>query len=318
MRVVSPNHWLHAGHWPHLCMSFTGNPSSTANCSPRYFPRLRPFSWDLGKHCTPRQRPIPVWQPPCRTGVHLPKPATSIIPYPQRRPLPPSPTVPHSRYGSCRTTVAPPPCATPYSEPVFPTATSPPGPQRLDVDWERLTYLKDIPLPPPSRPVYQSYPFHPSIMDETGLFSKETQRVIDRLVTDIGGRDLSRRFKGVVSPETVTSLDMTNDPVISAEKTPTGFAALSSWVLPVDQPGRGGQPSMPLRDEQTPVRVTVLLRLLPDHCLTKKAHEQNAVATVPTIDNNQICRPLTNLTATDLLCVSVYEVTEPGNPRLPR
>ena len=247
------------------------------------------------------QNPPPQLSPIPKGGHFLP-----VLPYPTHATAPAAPPLP------------PPPCATPYSEPVFPTATSPPGPQRLDVDWERLTYLKDIPLPPPSRPVYQSYPFHPSIMDETGLFSKETQRVIDRLVTDIGGRDLSRRFKGVVSPETVTSLDMTNDPVISAEKTPTGFAALSSWVLPVDQPGRGGQPSMPLRDEQTPVRVTVLLRLLPDHCLTKKAHEQNAVATVPTIDNNQICRPLTNLTATDLLCVSVYEVTEPGNPRLPR
>ncbi|CAN0440566.1 unnamed protein product, partial [Ascophyllum nodosum] len=75
-----------------------------------------------------------------------------------------------------------------------------------------------------SRPVYQPHPYHPSIMDETGLFSKDTQRIIDRFVADISGQDLSRRFKGVVNHKTVTLLDMTNDPVIFAEHFRTGFA----------------------------------------------------------------------------------------------
>ena len=70
--------------------------------------------------------------------------------------------------------------------------------------------------------------FHPSIIDETDLVSKETQRIIDWFVTDVGGRDLFRRFKGVVNPETVTSLDMSYDRVIFAEKIRTGFAALLS------------------------------------------------------------------------------------------
>ena len=73
---------------------------------------------------------------------------------------------------------------------------------------------------------------------------------------------------------------------------------------------------MPLRDERTPVQVAVLLRLLPDQCLTKKVHEQNAVVTVPTIDNSQIYRPATDLTATDLLRVYVYEVTELGRSKI--
>ena len=74
---------------------------------------------------------------------------------------------------------------------------------------------------------------------------------------------------------------------------------------------------MPLRDERTPVRIpAVLLRPLPDHCLAKKAHEQNSVVTVPIIDNSQVCRPATALTATELFLVFVYEVTEPGPSKI--
>lgn len=153
-------------------------------------------------------------------------------------------------------------------------------------------------------------------MDETSLFSKETQRIMDRFVTDIGGLDLSCRFKGVVNPETVTSLDMTNDPVIFAEQFRDGFARLPLCALFAGQPGRGDQPSMPVKDERTPVRVAVLLRILPDHCLTKNAHKQNAVVTVPTIDNSQVRRPATTLTTTDLLRVFVFEVTEPGQSKV--
>ena len=69
---------------------------------------------------------------------------------------------------------------------------------------------------------------------------------------------------------------------------------------------------MPAKNERTPVRVAVLLRFLPDHCLTKKAHKQNAVVTIPTIDNSQVRRPATTLTATDLLRVFIFEVAEPG------
>ena len=108
---------------------------------------LRPFSWGLGKQCTPRQRPIPVWQLPRRTGVHLPTPAAPIHSYPHRRPLPPinarratippsSPTISHSHHR--------------WHLPLrdfLPRASIPNrrlllGPQRLDVDWEPLTYLK--------------------------------------------------------------------------------------------------------------------------------------------------------------------------------
>ena len=73
---------------------------------------------------------------------------------------------------------------------------------------------------------------------------------------------------------------------------------------------------MPVKDERTPVRVAVLLRLLSDTCLTKKAHEQNAEVTVPTIDNSQVRRPGATLTTTDLFRVFVFEVAEPGRSKI--
>ena len=69
---------------------------------------------------------------------------------------------------------------------------------------------------------------------------------------------------------------------------------------------------MSLTNEQTPIRVAVLLQLLLDHCLTRKAHERNAMVTEPTVDNRLICRPATDLTATDLLHVLGYEFTQAG------
>ena len=126
---------------------------------------------------------------------------------------------------------------------------------------------------------------------------------------------MSRRFKGVVNHETITSLDMTNNRVIFAEHFRTGFAGRPSWTLPADQPGLGDQPSMPVKDERTPVRVAVLLRLLPDYCLAKKAHEQNTVVTVPTIDISQVLRRAATLATTDLLRVFVQEITEPGQSK---
>ena len=166
-----------------------------------------------------------------------------------------------------------------------------------------------------SRPVYQPHPYHRSIMDKTGLLSKDTQRIIDRFVADIGEQDSSRRLKRIVNHKMATSLDMTNDPVIFAEHFRTGFAGRPSRTLPADQPGVGDQPSMPVKDERTPVRVAVLLRLLPNHYLTKKDHEQNAVVTVPTIDISQVLRRAATLTATDLLRVFVQEITEPGQSK---
>ena len=122
-------------------------------------------------------------------------------------------------------------------------------------------------------------------------------------------------IQGVTNHETVTSLDITNDPVIFAEHFQTGFAGRPLWTLPTDQPGLEDQPCMPIKDERTPVRVAVLLRLLPDHCLTKKAGEKNAVVSVPTIYISQVLRHAATLTATDLLRVFVQEITESGQSK---
>ena len=48
----------------------------------------------------------------------------------------------------------------------------------------------------------------------------------------------------------------------------------------------------------------------------QNAHKQNVMVTEPIVDNRQICRPATGLTATDLLCVFVYEFTEPGQSKI--
>ena len=108
---------------------------------------------------------------------------------------------------------------------------------------------------------------------------------------------------------------MTNDPVIFAEHFRTGFAGRPSWTLPADQPGLGDQPSMPVEDERTPVRVAVLLRLLPDHCLTKKAHEPNAIVTVPTIDRSQALRRAAISQPQTYSAFSFKRSSEPGQSK---
>ena len=274
----------------------TVHPANTPHAAPGYtyqHPLPQPPFTPAGGHLPSSMQNIPSLPPP-RVAPPYPAHATA----PPTPPLAPHPTrLPNQHHNS------PPP---PPSRPT--THTYRPGTIDLSAD-----------VPPPSplslRPVYQPPPYHTSIKDETGLFSKDIQRIVDWFVTDIGGQDLSRRFKGVVNHKTVTSLDTTNDPAIFAEPFRTGFAGRPSWTLPADQPGHGNQPSMPVKDEQTSVRVAVLLRLLPDHCLTKKAHEQNAVVSVPTIDISQVLRRAATLTATDLLRVFVQEITEPGQSK---
>ena len=214
-------------------------------------PQPRPVYWNPGNYCTLRQCPVPVDNPPRRTtGVYLP---TSTAPFPSSVPaiLPPYP------YEAChRRSSLPhmwlrlqPAVLDNVSQRLLQTDAADPHPTH-----GRYFGVRSPAAPPTatafqSRPVYQPHPYHSSIMDETGLFSKDTQRIVDRFVADIGGQDLSSRFKGVVNHKTVTSLDMTNDHVIFAEHFRTGFAGRSSWTLPADQPGLGDQPSMPVKDE---------------------------------------------------------------------
>ena len=262
--------------------------------------------------------------PPGATYAPAPAP---YAPAPSRTTYTPPPPGPAYQLGTTTTasgyTYQPPPpqysqppLAFPPAQPPTTTWQSPPRPPSQatrPVQPREMIDLSDVPPPPPPRPAYQA---HAPIMDDTGLFSKDTQRIVDRFVEEIGGRDLSRRFKGVANHEVITSLDMTNDPVIFAEQFRTGFASPPQWALPADQPGIGDQPSMPVKDERTPVRVAVLLKLLPPNCLTKKAHERNTVVNVPTIDISQIRRHAADLTATDLLRVFVQEMTESGQSKL--
>ena len=208
----------------------------------------------------------------------LKHPSTHAAPPPPRRVTLPYPTMhthamappaqplalPSARFPTQSWYSPPTPTRAAIPPPVFETApqrfpttlpersSSPqPTPPRRGLETTTIDLSEDVPPPPPPRPVYQSYPFHPSIMDETGIFSKKSQRIIYRFSTEIGERDLSRRFQGVVNPDTVTSLDMTNGPVIFAEKFRSGFTALPSWALWIDKPRSRDQISMPLNDKQT-------------------------------------------------------------------
>ena len=253
--------------------TYAPSPRASAKTA-RFVNAPYPFS---DPHVTPPEytyKHQPPQLPLIPTGGHIP---ISVQDVPQQQQLPtcgststPSsnPTLPHDAYpcygGSSRTAVGTSPCALSYPELVFsiyphPYVHTPTGfhraaeifhtfagmspspqstPPRRGLETTTIDLSDDVSPPPPPRPVYPSYPFHPSIMDKTSTFSKEPQRIIERFSTEIGGRDLSRRFQGVVNPKTVTSLDMTNDLVIFAETLRSGFATLPSWVRLVDQPGR--------------------------------------------------------------------------------
>ena len=228
-----------------------GTAYASAGHGHHWTPQPRPVYWNPGNYCTLRQCPVPVDNPPRRTtGVYLP---TSTAPFPSSVPaiLPPYPyeachrrsSLPHMRLR------LQPAVLDNVSQRLLQTDAADPHPTHGRYFGARSPAAPPTATAFQSRPVYQPHPYHPSIMDETGLFSKDTQRIVDRFVADIGGQDLSSRFKGVVNHKTVTSLDMTSDHVIFAEHFRTGFAGRSSWTLPADQSGLGDQPSMPVKDE---------------------------------------------------------------------
>ena len=203
-----------------------GTAYASAGHGHHWTPQPRPVYWNPGNYCTLRQCPVPVDNPPRRTtGVYLP---TSTAPFPSSLPA----TLPPCPYEACHRRRSllhirlrlQPAVLDNVSQRLLQTDAADPHPTH-----GRHFGIRSSAAPPTatafqSRPVYQPHPYHPSIMDETGLFSKDTQRIIDRFVADISGQDLSRRFKGVVNHKTVTLLDMTNNPVIFAEHFRTGFA----------------------------------------------------------------------------------------------
>ena len=111
---------------------------------------------------------------------------------------------------------------------------------------------------------------------------------------------------------------MINDSVIFAENFRTRFAALPSWALPVDQPGLGGQPSMPLRSERTFVRVAVLLELSPTTASPKRP--MNKTPQLPSQPSTTVRSANLRMTSQPQT-YSVFSFTRspnPANPRSPR
>ena len=223
--------------------------------------RQFPHWWGSGDYCRLFKSADPgFYSRPTLARVATPLPAFNTIS--QRLPttLPEQPSFPQS------TPLLPPPSCQLASTPIDLSVETPPL--------------------PPLRHVNRPYPFHPSFPPlHYGRFRHLLQRIAphDRPVLH-----RYRRSRSILpAPRSCrlresNPLDMTNDSVIFAHKFGSGFAALPSWALPFDQPGSRTQQSMPLRDERTLNRITILLRLLRDHYLTRKAHEQRALVTVPT------------------------------------
>ena len=129
----------------------------------RYTPPIPPMPHQ-GTPISTRS-PNPLLSPLAATCPHQcktypPPPRRAALPYPAHATVPPTPPLapPHTRLPNQCHNSRPPPS---------PRSTTP-------------TYLLGtidlsaaVPLPPPlpPRPVYQPHPYHPSIMDETGLFS---------------------------------------------------------------------------------------------------------------------------------------------------
>ena len=108
---------------------------------------------------------------------------------------------------------------------------------------------------------------------------------------------------------------MTNDLFIFAEHFRTGFPGQPSGTLPADQAGLGDELSMAVKDKRTPVQVAPCSgrrppTTSPSPLPHRKAHEQNAVVTVPSIDISQVLRRAAALTVTDLLRVSLQDITQ--------
>ena len=139
-------------------------------------PQPRLVYWSPGNYCTLRQCPVPVDSPPRRTtGVYL---LTSTAPFPSSLPatLPPYPyeacqrrsSLPHMRLR------LQPAVLDNVSQRLLQTDAADPHPTH-----GRYFGVRSAAAPPTatafqSRPVYQPRPYHPSITDETGVFSKNT------------------------------------------------------------------------------------------------------------------------------------------------
>ena len=97
-------------------------------------------------------------------------------------------------------------------QPSFPQSTTPPPPPSCQPASAPTDLSVETPPPPPLRPATQPCIFHLSIMGDSGIFSKESQRIIDQFSTDIDGRELSCRVQGVVNPENPTPWSLLTTP----------------------------------------------------------------------------------------------------------
>ena len=101
------------------------------------------------------------------------------------------------------------------------------------------------------------------LYDITGGFSKEAQRMVDRLVKEMGVEGRKSAYESVLQPGAVKRLSMKNDPVFFLDELTKVFARHPNWTMPKDQLN-GTAPASPQRDGLSDMRVAVFMRLLPD------------------------------------------------------
>jgi len=146
------------------------------------------------------------------------------------------------------------------------------------------------------------------LYDITGGFSKEAQRMVDRLVKEMGVEGRKSAYESVLQPGAVKRLSMKNDPVFFLDELTKVFTRHPNWTMPKDQLN-GTAPASPQRDGLSDMRVAVFMRLLPDSSMVKMAFANNHSTRVPTIDGREVVKLAKELTITEWMRVFLRETT---------
>ena len=144
--------------------------------------------------------------------------------------------------------------------------------------------------------------------DITGEVSKDAQRIVDRLVKEVGMEGRKSANESVLQPGAVKRLSMKNDPVFFLDELTKVFARHPNWTMTKDQLN-GTAPASPQRDGLSDMRVAVFMRLLPDSSMVKMAFANNDSTRVPTIDGREVVKLAKELTITEWMRVFLRETT---------
>ena len=117
------------------------------------------------------------------------------------------------------------------------------------------------------------------LIDITGGFAKEAQRMVDRLVKEMGVEGRKSAHESVLQPGAVKRLSMKNDQL------------------------NGTAPASPQRDGLSDMRVAVHMRLLPDSSMVRMAFANNHSTRVSTIGGHEVVKLAKDLIITEWMRV---------------